>query len=240
MPRHVAIIMDGNGRWAQARGLPRVKGHEEGAESVREVVRACRALGVEAVTLYSFSTENWNRPAEEVENLMALLARYLVGERGEILDNGICFRAIGQLDRLPESVRRLLAELAAVSDQQDTQMTLCLALSYGGRDEIVKTARTLAAQVAEGMLRPDQIDETLFSSHLETSGLPEPDLLIRTSGELRISNFLLWQLAYAEIYFTDVHWPDFRKPQLLEAFAAFAERERRFGLTKEQLVEEGG
>jgi len=235
IPRHVAIIMDGNGRWAEAQGRPRVSGHEAGAESVREVVRACREIGVEAVTLYSFSTENWLRPAEEVESLMALLARYLVGERAEILDNGIRFRAIGQLDRLPENVRQLLEELSAVSEGPDIQMTLCLALSYGGRAEIVGSTKQLARKVKSGELDPEEIDEALFSAHLHTRGLPDPDLLIRTSGELRISNFLLWQLAYAEIYVTDTYWPDFRKPQLLEAFQDFSKRERRFGKTRQQV-----
>ncbi len=235
IPRHVAIIMDGNGRWAEAQGRPRVDGHEVGAESVREVVRACRELGVEALTLYSFSTENWDRPAEEIEALMSLLARYLVGERAEILDNGILFRAIGQLERLPDAVNELLEELSEASNRPGTCMTLCLALSYGGRSEIVGTARELAQKVKTGEIAPEDIDEEVFSQHLHTRGLPEPELLIRTSGELRISNFLLWQLAYAEIYVTDTCWPDFRKPQLLEAFQAFSERERRFGKTGKQL-----
>ncbi len=235
IPRHVAIIMDGNGRWAEARGRPRVDGHEVGAESVREVVRACRELGVEALTLYSFSTENWSRPTEEIEALMSLLARYLVGERAEILDNGIRFRAIGQLERLPNAVNQLLEELSQESDRPGTCMTLCLALSYGGRAEIVGTAQALAQKAIDGEITPEAIDEDLFSQHLHTRGLPEPELLIRTSGELRISNFLLWQLAYAEIYVTETCWPDFRKPQLLEAFQAFSARERRFGKTGQQL-----
>jgi undecaprenyl diphosphate synthase len=234
VPQHVAIIMDGNGRWAESRGLPRIKGHEAGAESVRDVTRACRAAGVKALTLYSFSTENWKRPADEVAGLMALLARFLVEERGEILDNGIRLQAIGQTDKLPLSVRAALKELSYAS-RQNTGMTLTLALSYGGRAEIVEAARSLARKAATGRLRPEQIDEAAFAAELGTAGLPEPDLLIRTSGELRLSNFLLWQLAYAEFYVTDTLWPDFRRDELHAAFAAFGNRERRFGKTGAQV-----
>ncbi len=234
VPRHLAIIMDGNGRWAQARGLPRVAGHEAGAESVREVTRACREKGIEALTLYSFSTENWRRPAEEVGALMGLLARYLVEERREILDNDVRLNAIGQLDRLPIPVRAALKELMHAS-RNNKGMTLTLALSYGGRAEIVEAARALARKAAAGRLRPDAIDEAAFAAELGTAGLPEPDLLVRTSGELRLSNFLLWQLAYAEIYVTPTAWPDFRRPQLDEALATFASRERRFGQTGAQV-----
>ena len=233
-PRHVAIIMDGNGRWAEARGLPRVAGHEAGAESVREITRACREQGVQALTLYSFSTENWKRPADEVAALMGLLGRFLIEERREILDNGIRLRTIGQTDRLPLAVRAALRELSFAS-RDNTAMTLTLALSYGGRAEIVEAARSLAKKAAAGKLRPEDIDEAAFAAELGTAGLPEPDLLIRTSGELRLSNFLLWQLAYAEFYVTDVAWPDFRRPQLAEAFAAFGSRERRFGKTGAQV-----
>lgn len=234
VPRHVAIIMDGNGRWAQARGLPRVRGHEEGAESVREITRACRRWGVEAVTLYSFSTENWARPQDEVEALMSLLERYLLSERSEILDNDIRLQAIGQIDRLPEHVRGPLRWLSERSLGNE-KMTLSLALSYGSRAEIVEATKALARKVASGELSADAIDESLFSAQLTTAGLPEPDLLIRTSGECRLSNFLLWQLAYAEIYVTDVAWPDFRTPQLRTAFDAFGGRERRFGKTGAQV-----
>ena len=212
VPRHVAIIMDGNGRWAQSRGLPRVKGHEAGADSVREIVRACRELGCEAVTLYSFSTENWSRPPQEVAALMALLRRYLVQERRELVDNGVRFQAIGS-----------------------HRMTLTLALSYGGRAEIVDAVQRIAKKVQEGRLRPDEIDDTLLSQHLFTAALPDPDLLIRTSGEMRISNFMLWQLAYSEIYVTETAWPDFRRPQLIEAFRDYSARERRFGKTAAQV-----
>lgn len=234
LPRHIAIIMDGNGRWAQGRGLPRVAGHEAGAESVREITRACREAGVAALTLYSFSTENWKRPADEVAALMALLGRYLVEERREILDNGIRLNAIGQVDRLPVPVRAALKELMHAS-RNNTGMVLTLALSYGGRAEIVEAAKALAKKAAAGRIRPDAIDEAAFAAELGTAGLPDPDLLIRTSGEMRISNFLLWQLAYAEIYVTDTAWPDFRRPQLADALAAYAGRERRFGKTSAQV-----
>jgi undecaprenyl diphosphate synthase len=234
VPRHLAIIMDGNGRWAQARGLPRVAGHEAGAESVREITRACRAAGVQALTLYSFSTENWKRPDDEVKALMGLLARFLVEERREILENDIRLNAIGQIDRLPIPVRAALKELAHAS-RNNNGMVLTLALSYGGRAEIVEAAKSLARKAAAGRLRPDAIDEATFAAELGTAGLPEPDLLVRTSGELRLSNFLLWQLAYAEIYVTDVLWPDFRRAELEQAFASFGARERRFGKTSAQV-----
>ena len=235
VPQHVAIIMDGNGRWAQARGLARVEGHEEGAVSVREIVRACRQQGVRALTLYSFSTENWRRPFSEVTALMALLERYIVGERAEILDNGIRFRAIGQLERLPPNVREPLDELSRVSNTGRTEMDLCLALSYGGRAELVEATRQIAQKVRSGDLDPENIDEQTVSAALYAPDLPEPDLLIRTSGEMILSNFLLWQLAYAEIVVTDTLWPDFRKPDLLRAFDVFGKRERRFGQTSAQL-----
>ncbi len=234
IPRHIAIIMDGNGRWAQARGLDRVKGHEAGAESVREITRACREKGVQALTLYSFSTENWKRPESEVSALMSLLERYVMGERREIMDNGIRLQAIGQIDRLPVFVRMPLKALMHES-RKNTGMVLTLALSYGSRAEIVEATRAIAREVKSGRLSPDAIDDRVFERHLDTAGLPDPDLLIRTSGELRVSNFLLWQIAYAEMYVTDVMWPDFRRPQLDEALAAFGRRERRMGLTGDQL-----
>lgn len=237
IPRHLAIIMDGNGRWARARGLPRVKGHEAGAESVRTIVRACRRVGVEALTLYSFSTENWRRPATEVAALMALLKRYLFEERDELLDNGIRLKAIGQLDRLPRYVRVPL-ERVCRETAHNTGMTLSLALSYGGRDEIVEAARDLARKAAQGGLKPEAITEEMFGNHLSTAGLPDPDLLIRTSGEMRVSNFLLWQLAYAEFYVTQTAWPDFREEELATAFRSFGSRERRFGKTSAQLTED--
>jgi undecaprenyl diphosphate synthase len=234
VPRHVAIIMDGNGRWAESQGLPRVRGHEEGAVSVREIVRACRRRGVEALTLYSFSTENWRRPKAEVGALMSLLQRYVLQERQEIMENGVRLRAIGQVDRLPIFVRTPLRALVRES-RNNTGMTLNLALSYGGRAEIVDAVQSLAEDVKRGRIKPRDIDEAAISSRLYTAGQPDPDLLIRTSGELRVSNFLLWQIAYAEIYVTAVSWPEFRADQLDEAFAAYSARQRRFGKTGAQL-----
>ena len=233
LPKHVAIIMDGNGRWAAARGLPRIKGHEAGAESVNEIVRDCRERGIQALTLYSFSTENWKRPSAEVGALMGLLERYLAAEKKEILDNGIRLNAIGQIDRLPAHVRLPLQLLMKDSARNDA-MTLTLALSYGGRREIVDAVQTIAKKVRRRELVPEEIDEATFAAHLYTGGLPDPDLLVRTSGEMRISNFLLWQLAYTEIYVTDVLWPDFRKSELQKALDAYAKRQRRFGLTGAQ------
>ncbi|MCB9665949.1 MAG: isoprenyl transferase [Alphaproteobacteria bacterium] len=234
VPRHVAIIMDGNGRWAQRHGLPRTAGHEAGAESVREVVRACGELGVDVLTLYSFSTENWARPEDEVWALMGLLERYLREETGELLSNGVRLRGIGELDQLPDHVRQLLrAGEALTADNQG--MELLLALSYGARAELVAAVRELAQEVRDGELEVEAIDEDLVASRLYTAGLPDPDLLIRTSGDLRLSNFLLWQVAYAELYVTPVPWPEFRRPHLLEAFAAYGERQRRFGKTGDQV-----
>jgi undecaprenyl diphosphate synthase len=234
VPRHVAIIMDGNGRWAEQRGLPRVAGHEEGAKSVDAVVSAARELGVQALTLYSFSTENWKRPPDEVAALMNLLRRFMFQERDRLLGNGIRLRVIGQTDRLPASVQAPL-KLLLRDSARNRDMTLCLALSYGSRAEITEAVRSLAVDVQRGALRPDQIDEAMISARMSTAGLPDPDLLIRTSGELRISNFLLWQIAYTELYVTDTLWPDFRRPQLEAAFAAYRQRERRFGQTGAQV-----
>ena len=234
VPRHVAIIMDGNGRWAESQGLPRVRGHEEGAVSVREIVRGCRRKGVEALTLYSFSTENWRRPKAEVGALMSLLQRYVLQERQEIMEHGIRLRAIGQVDRLPIFVRTPLRALVRES-RDNTGMTLNLALSYGGRAEIVDAVQSLAEDVKRGRIKPRDIDEAAISSRLYTAGQPDPDLLIRTSGELRVSNFLLWQIAYAEIYVTDISWPEFRSAELDAAFAAYGSRQRRFGKTGAQL-----
>ena len=207
-PEHIAIIMDGNGRWAQSQGMPRVKGHEAGAESVREIVRECRKRGVEALTLYSFSTENWSRPREEVSALMALLKRFVMSERRELMDQGIQVRVIGQMGRIPLFVRKPLRALCKDS-ATNSGMTLTLALSYGGRADIVAAVQAVARDVQAGRLAPEQIVEASIEEHLSTTGLPDPDLLIRTSGEMRISNFLLWQLAYTEIYVTDTLWPDF-------------------------------
>ncbi len=237
LPRHIAVIMDGNGRWATARGEPRIAGHREGAKSVRETVRAARELGIEALTLFAFSEQNWDRPPDEVDALMELLYRYVLEERAEIMDNQIRLTAIGALDRLPSFVRQPLFELCEAS-KENRGMTLCLALSYGGREDIVGAARALAADVRSGRIDPDEINEVLLDARLATASLPPLDLLIRTSGEYRISNFLLWQAAYAELYFTPRMWPEFRRPDLLEAIEAFRRRERRFGRVSAQVADE--
>ncbi len=228
MPRHVAIIMDGNGRWAKRRGQERVKGHEAGAENVREIVTHCARLGVEALTLYSFSTENWNRPLDEIAHLMRLYVHYLIKERGEIMDNDIRLIQVGRREGLPEEVLRELDESAALS-RNNQGMKLCLALNYSSRVEIVDAIRHLADRAARGEIQPDQISEEMVSDSLYTAGLPDPDLLIRTAGEMRISNFLLWQISYAELFVTETLWPDFHAEELNNAFHAFSKRERRFG-----------
>jgi undecaprenyl diphosphate synthase len=236
-PRHLAIIMDGNGRWAETRGLPRLAGHREGARSVREVVRAARELELEAITLYAFSAQNWGRPADEVAGLMALLRDYLIDERPEIMHNGIRLRAIGDLDRMPALVREPLDALMADSAaHRDMQLTL--ALSYGGRESIVRAAQQAVARARDGHA-DGEIDEATFGALLPTADLPPLDLVVRTSGEQRISNFLLWEAAYAELYFTDVMWPDFRRPELEAALATYAARQRRYGLTGAQIESDG-
>ncbi len=236
LPRHVGIIMDGNGRWAQLRGQPRIEGHRVGADSVRDVTRAARQVGLEALTLYAVSSQNWARPADEVAALMQLLRDYLVDERPELMDNQIRLHAIGDLDRLPALVREPLDALCRDSAGH-TGMTLTLALSYGGRESLARAARTLAARVVAGELATDAIDVDALGQALPTGGLPPLDLLIRTSGEQRISNFMLWELAYAELVFVDVLWPDFRRNDLFRCLDAYAGRERRFGLTSAQLAE---
>ena len=228
LPAHVAIIMDGNGRWARRRLLNRVKGHEQGAETVRTITRSCRELGIRVLTLYAFSTENWQRPRTEISALMSLLKKFLVGERAELLENGIRLSAIGQLDRLPQEVRQTLEETMAATAHM-TGMTLNLALSYGGRSEITDMARAVAEKAAAGTLAPADVTEQFVAGMLYTRDLPDPDLLIRTSGEMRISNFLLWQIAYAEIYVTETLWPDFDREELIRILADFQNRERRFG-----------
>ncbi len=233
LPQHVGVIMDGNGRWAEARGRTRIEGHREGSNSVREVTRAARRVGLEALTLYAFSAQNWARPPEEVAALMDLLREYLTRERAEILDNGIRLHAVGALDKLPAYVREPLESLRAES-AGNTGMTLTLALSYGGREELLAAARALACAARDGALKPEALTEGDLEAALWTKGLPPVDLVIRTSGEKRLSNFLLWQSAYAELVFTDVMWPDFRALQLCEAIAAFQQRERRYGLTGAQ------
>jgi len=235
LPRHIGIIMDGNGRWASRRGQPRIFGHREGAKSVREVVRAAREIGISALTLFAFSEQNWDRPPDEVDALMELLYKYVLEEHDEIMQNSIRLVAIGALDRLPNLVREPLFGLIDES-KENRGMALCLALSYGGREDIAGAARRLAEEVRAGRIDPDEINEVTFESRLATAQLPPLDLLIRTSGEFRLSNFLLWQTAYAELYFTEVMWPDFRREHLLEALDSYRQRERRFGLTTEQLA----
>lgn len=228
LPKHIAIIMDGNGRWAQQRGLPRTEGHEAGAESVRVITQECAKLGIEQLTLYAFSAENWKRPSREVNFLMRLLKRYLVEERDEINQNNIRFTTIGNTEKLPGGVRKEMAATKELS-RPNTGTILCLALNYGGRDEIVRAVRRAARDAVEGRVKPGRITEESFSQYLDTAGMRDPDLLVRTAGELRVSNFLLWQISYAELYVTPWCWPDFRKEQLLEAIRAYGERERKFG-----------
>jgi undecaprenyl diphosphate synthase len=233
LPRHVGIIMDGNGRWAEGRGLPRIDGHRVGADSVRDVTRAAREVGIEALTLYAFSSQNWQRPVDEVGGLMQLLRDYLLGERAEILDNAIRLEAIGDIERLPAMVREPLDELRAAS-AANHGMTLTLALSYGGRESIVRAVRAVVRDAVAGALSAE-VDVERFASYLPTARLPPLDLLIRSSGEQRISNFMLWEIAYAELVFVDVLWPEFRREHLHACLAQYAARERRFGLTSGQL-----
>ena len=234
LPKHIAIIMDGNGRWAQEKGLLRVFGHENGTKSVRTTVESCAELGIKNLTLYAFSTENWNRPKLEVKTLMQLLISSLKKEMNTMQKNSIRLNAIGNLDHLPARVRK---ELLHVIDEtkNNTHMTLTLALSYGSRDELVNATRQICDKVKNNIISAENIDETLINQHLYTQNLPDVDLLIRTSGEKRISNFLLWQIAYAELYFTDVYWPDFTNKNLYKAIINYQKRERRFGKTSEQL-----
>jgi len=229
--------MDGNGRWAQVHGKPRLEGHRVGADSVRDITRASRELGIEALTLYAFSSQNWSRPAAEVTGLMQLLREFLIDERSEILDNQIRLEAIGDVEKLPPMVRDPLDELRAVSSA-NRGMTLTLALSYGGRESITRAIRAVAKDVAAGTLDPDKIDLACVGGYLPTCRLPPLDLLIRTSGEQRISNFMLWELAYAELIFTDVLWPEFRRQHLYECLETYGARERRFGLTSAQLADD--
>ena len=228
LPTHVAIIMDGNGRWAKQRNLPRVEGHRVGVESVRAVVRAAGELGIQYLTLYAFSVENWNRPKEEVDTLMKYLARYLRTEVAEFNKNNARLEVIGQIYRLPEAVQLQLKKTRALL-AKNNGLTLVLALSYGGRTEIVEAVRGIAQQVREGVLDPAEINEQIVSQHLYTRNLPDPDILIRTSGELRVSNFLLWQISYAEFVVTPTLWPDFRKAQFYAALEEYTQRHRRFG-----------
>jgi undecaprenyl diphosphate synthase len=228
LPRHVAIIMDGNGRWAKKRLLNRIKGHEKGADSVRAVVKACREIGIPYLTLYAFSTENWQRPPMEVDALMTLLQKFLQTEAKELQTNNIRLGTIGETHRLPGDVRRSLEDVMSLTRHNDG-LHLILALSYGARSEIIHAVREIAAEAAAGRLTPAAIDDEKLADKLFTRGLPDPDLLIRTSGELRLSNFLLWQLAYAEFHFTPTLWPDFGKEEFIRILADYQGRERRFG-----------
>lgn len=227
--------MDGNGRWAQSHGRPRLDGHRAGAESVRDITRAARQLGIEALTLYAFSSQNWARPVEEVTGLMQLLRDFLIDERSEILENAIRLEAIGDIERLPPLVKEPLDELRGVS-AGNTGMTLTLALSYGGRESIARAVRAAVTDAIAGTLRPEDLDVDRFTGYLPTAALPPLDLLIRTSGEQRISNFMLWEIAYAELIFVDVQWPEFRREHLHRCLEEYAARERRFGLTSAQLA----
>jgi len=227
-PRSVAIIMDGNGRWARGKGLPRSAGHRAGAEVVERIVTEAARLGLEALTLYSFSIENWRRPADEVDSLMHLYAEYLVSQRPNVRRNNIRLRHLGRRDGLPASVVRELDE-SLLSSAGNTGMVLCLALNYGSRAEIVDGVRRIARKVAAGKVRPEDIDEAVVSASLDSAGAPDPDLVIRTAGEMRVSNFLLWQISYAEFYVTDALWPEFHEGEFHEAIRVYASRHRRFG-----------
>ncbi len=230
-PVHIAIIMDGNGRWAKARGLPRVAGHQRGAEAARAAVRACRELGVRYLTLYAFSSENWKRPVAEVEDLMSLLRYYLRREVGELEAQGVRLRFIGSRERLaPDIVTEI--EAAESRTRHNEGLVVVVALNYGSHEEIVHAARSLARDAAHGTVRPDDIDETMFAARLSTDGIPNPDLLIRTSGEQRLSNFLLWQAAYAELVFVNANWPDFTRESMESAIAEFHRRDRRYGASR--------
>jgi undecaprenyl diphosphate synthase len=231
LPKHVAIIMDGSGRWAKKRKLNRINGHNKGAETVREIVRTSRQIGIPYLTLYAFSTENWQRPSTEVNALMVLLKKFLRSEKQEMMDNNIRLHAIGEVERLPKNVQKSLQTIMELTKHNDGLM-LNLALSYGSRSEIVKMVKAIAQKIKTGDLLPDEITSELVSAHLYTRGMPDPDLLIRTSGEQRISNFLLWQIAYAEIFVTDTLWPDFSKEEFLHIIKNYQQRDRRFGKVK--------
>ena len=241
IPRHVAIIMDGNGRWAKQRNLPRIMGHKAGSESVKKIVKTARELNLEILTLYAFSTENWKRPSVEVQGLMTLLKTYLKSELQNMLKNNISLRCIGEIEKLQPDIQKIIATVireTALKTEEKPSMILNLALSYGSRAEILRAARIMAEKCVSGQFNPEDFSEQLFASHLYTGGLPDPDLLIRTGGESRLSNFLLWQLSYAELYITETMWPDFKGERLIEALRYYQSRERRFGQTSEQLQAE--
>lgn len=234
LPQHVAIIMDGNGRWAKVRGKSRIEGHRRGKTSVRAIVEMSRKIGIRYLSLYAFSTENWFRPRQEVHALMGLLEHYLAVEQAKMMRYGIRLLAVGDRDRLPARVRRILEQVIELTCNNQ-RMTVILALSYSGRDDIVRMARHLAREARAGRMDPEAINEELIAAHLDTAGVPDPDLLIRTSGELRISNFFLWQIAYSELYVTSTLWPDFREHEYLAALSEYQGRRRRFGRTDEQV-----
>ena len=236
LPQHVAIIMDGNGRWAKVRGKSRIEGHRRGKTSVRAIVEMSRKIGIRYLSLYAFSTENWFRPRQEVHALMGLLEHYLAAEQPKMMRYGIRLLAVGDRERLPARVRRILDQVIDLT-RNNQRMTVILALSYSGRDDIVRMARHLAREARAGRIDPDSINEELIAGQLDTAGIPDPDLLIRTSGELRISNFFLWQIAYSELYVTPTLWPDFREHEYLAALSEYQSRRRRFGRTDEQLDE---
>lgn len=238
IPRHLAIIMDGNGRWAEQRHLPRILGHRKGVETVQAVVDECLKLGVRYLTLYAFSSENWGRPQDEVEALMGLLGSFLKKELPQLQKQGIRLMAVGELERLPKQVLKILQDIISKTAQND-KMVLTLALSYGSRNELTRALRSIGNEIASGKLHVEELTEDAIENALDTAGLPDPDLMIRTSGEMRVSNFLLWQLAYSELYFTDALWPDFSRELLLKAMQEYSNRQRRFGLTAAQLHDEG-
>lgn len=237
LPRHIAIVMDGNGRWAKKRLWNRLKGHREGADSVDRISSFCRKSGVKYLTLYAFSTENWKRPAEEVSGLLEILREFLNKKRSTLIENNIKFNVIGDMNRFPDDILKTVDKVCRETAENDPQMTMTLALSYGSRFEIVSAVKKIALNVLNGSIDPEKIDEEMFSDNLFTKGIPDPDLVIRTSGEIRLSNYLLWQTAYSEFYFTDVLWPDFKEPEFVAALKNYASRERRFGKTAEQLKE---
>jgi undecaprenyl diphosphate synthase len=235
IPQHVAIIMDGNGRWAKKRLWNRIKGHTEGEKRVDEIVRFSREIGIKYLTLYAFSSENWSRPEDEVKGLMSLLAQSVQKRRSLLLDNNIRLKFIGDMSNVPERIREAALALSEETASQNYEMTLTVALGYGSRDEILKAVKEIATEVKNGELNIDDIDAQTMKKHLYTHDIPDPDLMLRTSGEIRISNYLLWQIAYSELYFTDVLWPDFKKENFIDAIKEYSNRERRFGKTTEQI-----
>jgi len=234
LPKHIGIIMDGNGRWAKSRGLPRVAGHNEGVNSVHDIVEACGELGIKVLTIYTFSEENWKRPSWEVAALMQLLVTTINKQIARLMEQNVQIHTIGHLNKLPQLTRQKMED-AINQTRNNTGLELNVALSYGGRQEIVDAVKNLGRQIKSGDLQPEDIDDKILAAQLDTAGQPDPDLIIRTGGENRLSNFLLWQIAYAELYITNLTWPDFRKPQLIEALWSFIHRERRYGMVSEQI-----